>query len=312
MVWFSEELRATLVRISMQHHQELSRYLGEIEWLKRALLECSDALQHAISLLNGAPNSISKVRVHTGDELEAQSALTSLSRASADSSSSVIPARLVEAVSKFNAENIANICKPHPPRPPILMELPQSVYLPSNSLQPNVGARSSIQGEFVGYCNPVSRNSHSSTIATSSSYPVCVPQPGVNYDFNQFAVDRQHPSATYTNQCAPVVGASRARSFDTNQPMVGPMSYYMPRGPLGFIGGGSGPMGGVGTYGALTPTAPFGIPQSNHSMPAGPRNASHVSGHGQLKRNFNSVAGPAPEHRGSPKQPNRTGDSIYE
>ena len=104
----------------MQHHQESTQAGAEIEWLKRALLECSDALHQAIGLLKGAQvqHSHQETEPTSGDEQEAHRALASLSQASTVEVSS-IPSKLLHAVSKFNAENIANICKPHPVMKPL-------------------------------------------------------------------------------------------------------------------------------------------------------------------------------------------------
>ena len=143
--------------MSVKHHEELSLHIRESEWLKYSLLECSNALHEAIGLLrnyvasNNNNNNNSNNNANSGynnsnisgsghnsngknnsrtptcpkyvlesmneDELEAHSALTSLSSMtngydySNEEFKDIIPKTLIAAVAKYNVENIANYCK---------------------------------------------------------------------------------------------------------------------------------------------------------------------------------------------------------
>ena len=80
--------------MSVRHHDELSAHIRESEWLKQALLECSNALHEAIALFRVA--DMSKFEVLTGPD---------------NQKVRKIPPALTEVAAKYNIENISAACK---------------------------------------------------------------------------------------------------------------------------------------------------------------------------------------------------------
>jgi hypothetical protein len=86
-------------------------------------------------------------------------------------------------------------------------------------------------------------------------------------------------------------GPDQVHSFETNRPLVEPMSYYMPVGPLDFLGGDR--MSSVGGAAVLNAESAAGLGGARRTDNAG------VNPYDSAKRSYDSVFGAMEDSRSS-------------